>query len=138
MTTRQHCSSTADGCGHPLTDELSDARDHLRRATTSASRAPLVGADLYWALGVLAQCTSAVNDVIERIGIDAGEQLSGGSAANDSGPITTARDTALVSAVLALATASARCQPVTTAVTDAQVAVTDLGSVPRRQDGLGR
>ncbi|WP_179275998.1 hypothetical protein [Rhodococcus sp. 06-235-1A] len=128
MTTRQHCSSTADGYGHPLTDALVDARDHLRRATTAASRTPLVGADLYWALGVLGQCTSAANDVIERIGIDAAGQLSGGSDADDSGPVTTARDTALVSAVLALATASARCQSVTAAVADAQIAVTDLGS----------
>jgi len=129
MTTRQHCSSTADGYGHPLTDALADARDHLRRATTVTSRIPLAGADLYWALGVLGQCTSAANDVIEKIGIDAAEQLSGG---------TTARDTALVSAVLALATASARCQPVTAAVTDAQIAVTDLGSIPRRREASGR
>ncbi|WP_197914487.1 hypothetical protein [Rhodococcoides fascians] len=138
MTTRQHCSSTADGYGHPLTDALADARDHLRRATTVASRTPLVGADLYWALGVLGQCTSAANDVIEKIGIDAAEQLSGGSAAEESSPITTARDTALVSAVLALATASAGCQPVTAAVTDAQIAVTDLGSIPRHRGGRGR
>ncbi|WP_202595053.1 hypothetical protein [Rhodococcus sp. JG-3] len=126
MTTRQHCSSTADGYGHPLTDHLADARDHLRRAATSASRAPLAGADLYWALGILAQCTSAANDVIERIGVDAGQQLPDGSNANKSDPTTTARDTALVSAVLSLATASARCGPVTAAVTDAQIAVTDL------------
>ncbi|WP_249305113.1 hypothetical protein [Rhodococcus sp. 14-2483-1-1] len=138
MTTRQHCSSTADGYGHPLTDALADARDHLRRATTAASRTPLVGADLYWALGVLGQCTSAANDVIEKIGIDAADQLSGGSAADKSGATTTTRDTALVSAILALATASTRCQPVTAAVTDAQIAVTDLGSIPRRHEGSGR
>ncbi|CAH0155721.1 hypothetical protein [Rhodococcoides fascians] len=138
MTTRQHCSSTADGCGHPLTDHLADARNHLRRAAASASRAPLAGADLYWALGILAQCTSAANDVIERIGVDAGQQLPDGSNANESDPTTTARDIALVSAVLSLATASARCGPVTAAVTDAQVAVTDLvaTSNPRRQSAV--
>ncbi|MDJ0396467.1 hypothetical protein QMK17_24495 [Rhodococcus sp. G-MC3] len=128
MTTRRHC--TSDIYSHPLTDQLAAARDRLRQASVTTSGSPLVGPDLYWALGVLAQCLTATNEFIEHVGVNASGQLTSGTSVVESGPFTGAPDTALLSAVLALATASSHCSPVIDAVTDAQIAVADLAATP--------
>lgn len=119
-----------NGHGHALSDELAEAHDRLHRAGIAAAGSPVVASDLYWALGTLGQCVTAVNELIERLGTNARRQLRTGTSAAETGPYADAPDTALLSAVLALAKASSDCQPVHAAVADAQIAVSDLVARP--------
>lgn len=127
MTTPPSRCSTAE-TRHPVIDRLLRARNGIRSVASAENESALVGADLYFALGTLAQCSAAVNQVIEQFGTTIGRTLGDGTAVADTGPYAGAPDTALLKAVFALASASAGCEPVTAAVTDAQIAVSDLAA----------
>jgi hypothetical protein len=91
-----------------------------------ASETPIVAADLYWSIGALAQCLAAMDEVISQLGTNARKQLRSGKFDVESGPFEGEPDAALLTAILALARASSSCEPVQTAIGNAQIAVSDL------------
>ena len=52
----EHCAD------HRLPEILRDTHHRLRRAGTVASQTPVVAADLYWSIGALAQCLTAMDE----------------------------------------------------------------------------
>ncbi|OCC18490.1 MULTISPECIES: hypothetical protein [Rhodococcus] len=116
----EHCAD------HGLPEILLDTHNRLRRAGTVASQTPVVAADLYWSIGALAQCLTAMDEVISQLGINARKQLRAGKFDVQSGPFEGEPDAALLTAVLALARASSSCEPVQAAIGNAQIAVSDL------------
>jgi hypothetical protein len=111
---------------HGLPEMLLDTHHRLRRAGAVASETPIVAADLYWSIGALAQCLTAMDEVISQLGINARKQLRAGKFDVENGPFEGQPDTALLTAILALARASSSCEPVQTAIGNAQIAVCDL------------
>ncbi len=76
----EHCAD------HRLPEILRDTHHRLRRAGTVASQTPVVAADLYWSIGALAQCLTAMDEVISQLGINARKQLRAGKFDVQSGP----------------------------------------------------
>ena len=94
---------------------------------TVASQTPVVAADLYWSIGALAQCLTAMDEVIFTTWNQCPKAVASWKVRRPRADRSKESPTPPYSPqFLALARASSSCEPVQAAIGNAQIAVSDL------------